>query len=43
MPVVILRAPLKDLAGGNHQLRLEGADVRSVIRSLESSWPKTTG
>ena len=43
MPVVILRAPLKDLAGGNHQLRLEGADVRSVIRSLASSWPKTTG
>ena len=43
MPVVILRAPLKDLAGGNHQLRLEGADVRAVVRSLESSWPKTAG
>ena len=43
MPVVILRAPLKDLAGGNRELRLEGADVRAVIRSLESSWPKTTG
>jgi molybdopterin synthase sulfur carrier subunit len=43
MPVVILRAPLKDLAGGNNRLRLEGADVRAVIRSLESSWPKTAG
>jgi sulfur-carrier protein len=43
MPVVRLRAPLKDLAGGNRELRLEGADVRTVIRSLESSWPKTVG
>ena len=43
MPVVILRAPLKDLAGGNHERRLEGADVRAVIRSLESSWPKMAG
>ena len=43
MPVVILRAPLKDLAGGNRELRLEGSDVHAVIRSLESSWPKTAG
>ena len=43
MPVVILRAPLKDLAGGNRELRLEGADVRAVIRSLESAWPRTAG
>ena len=43
MPVVILRAPLKDLAGGNRERRLEGADVHAVIRSLESSWPKTAG
>jgi len=27
MPVVILRAPLKDLAGGNHELRLDGTAV----------------
>ena len=43
MPVVILRAPLRALAGGNRELRLEGADVHAVIRSLESSWPKTAG
>ena len=43
MPVVILRAPLKDLAGGNRELRLEGADRPCGLRSLESSWPKTAG
>jgi molybdopterin converting factor small subunit len=43
MPVVILRAPLKDLAGGNRELKLEGPDVRSVVHSLEAEWPKTAG
>jgi sulfur-carrier protein len=43
VPVVILRAPLKDLAGGNRELKLEGADVRTVVRALEAEWPKTVG
>jgi molybdopterin converting factor small subunit len=43
MPVVYLRAPLKDLAGGNRELVLEGATVGDVLRALETSWPKTTG
>jgi sulfur-carrier protein len=43
MPVVILRAPLKDMAGGNRELKLDGADVRSVVRALETDWPKTVG
>jgi sulfur-carrier protein len=43
MPVVILRAPLKDLAGGNRAVQLEGPDVRSVVRALEAGWPKTAG
>jgi molybdopterin synthase sulfur carrier subunit len=43
MAIVILRAPLKDLAGGNREVKLEGADVRSVVRGLEAEWPKTAG
>jgi molybdopterin converting factor small subunit len=43
VPVVVLRAPLKDLAGGNRELKLEGADVRQVVRALEAEWPKTAG
>ncbi len=43
MPTVTLRAPLKDLAGGNHRLDLAGATVGEVLRTLEASWPKTTG
>jgi molybdopterin synthase sulfur carrier subunit len=43
MPVVTLRAPLKDLAGGNRDLELEGATVRDVLRALEATWPKTAG
>jgi molybdopterin synthase sulfur carrier subunit len=43
VPVVVLRAPLKDLAGGNRELKLEGADVRQVVRALEAGWPKTAG
>jgi molybdopterin synthase sulfur carrier subunit len=43
MPVVILRAPLKDLAGGNREMKLDGADVRSIVRALEVEWPKTAG
>ena len=43
MPVVLLRSPLRDLAGGNRSLELPGATVGQVLRALESSWPKTTG
>jgi molybdopterin synthase sulfur carrier subunit len=43
MAVVTLRAPLKDLAGGNHRLEVDGATVGEVLRALEAGWPKTTG
>ena len=43
MPVVVLRAPLRDLAGGNRELTLEGADVSQIVRALEAEWPKTAG
>ena len=43
MPVVALRAPLKDLAGGNRRLELPGATVGEALRSLEREWPKTSG
>jgi molybdopterin synthase sulfur carrier subunit len=43
MPQVDLRAPLKDLAGGNAQLSLEGATVGEVLRAMERDWPRTVG
>jgi molybdopterin converting factor small subunit len=43
VPVVTLRAPLKDLAGGNSDVTLEGGTVGEVLRNLESTWPKTVG
>jgi sulfur-carrier protein len=43
VPVVTLRAPLKNLAGGNAEITLDGATVGEVLRALESAWPKTTG
>lgn len=43
MAVVTLRAPLKDLAGGNRDLEIAGDTVGDVLRTLESAWPKTTG
>jgi len=43
VPVVVLRAPLKDLAGGNRELELDGADVGQIVRALEAGWPKTAG
>jgi molybdopterin converting factor small subunit len=43
MPQVHLRAPLKDLAGGNAQLSLGGTTVGQVLRNLERAWPRTVG
>jgi len=43
MPLVTLRAPLTDLAGGNRRLELPGGTVGEALRSLEAAWPKTKG
>jgi molybdopterin converting factor small subunit len=43
MPIVTLRAPLKDLAGGNSEVSLDGDTVGDVLRALERQWPRTLG
>jgi molybdopterin converting factor small subunit len=43
MAMVTLRAPLKDLAGGNRDLEIDGGTVGDVLRTLEATWPKTSG
>ncbi len=43
MATVKLRAPLKDLAGGNRQVTIDGASVGEVLRELERRHPKITG
>lgn len=43
MPVVILRAPLRGLAGGNGELTCEGRSVGDVLRAVETAWPRTKG
>ncbi|HTG48182.1 MAG TPA: MoaD/ThiS family protein [Actinomycetota bacterium] len=43
MPLVALRAPLRELAGGNREIRLDGATVGEVLRELERAWPRTSG
>jgi molybdopterin converting factor small subunit len=43
MPVILLRAPLRDLVGGNAEVVLEGGTVGEVLRTLERTWPRTTG
>jgi molybdopterin synthase sulfur carrier subunit len=43
MAVVRLRAPLSELAGGNRELRLDGATVRDVLCALEDEHPAITG
>jgi molybdopterin converting factor small subunit len=43
MPTVHLRAPLKDLAGGNRTVEVEGASVGEVLRALEELHPKIVG
>jgi molybdopterin converting factor small subunit len=43
MTTVLLRAPLKDLAGGNRQVRVDGASVGEVLRQLERLHPRLAG
>ena len=43
MPVVRLRAPLSELAGGRRELELEGATVADVLKALERECPGTRG
>jgi molybdopterin synthase sulfur carrier subunit len=43
MAVVRLRAPLSELAGGNRELRLDGATVAEVLQALEREHPDTKG
>ena len=43
MATVKLRAPLKDLAGGNREVAIEGASVGEVLRELERQHPKIEG
>jgi molybdopterin converting factor small subunit len=38
-----LRAPLKDLAGGNREVAIEGASVGEILRELERQHPKIEG
>ena len=43
MPVVRLRAPLSELAGGRRELELEGATVGEVLKALEREHPEVKG
>jgi molybdopterin synthase sulfur carrier subunit len=43
MAIVRLRAPLKDLAGGNREITIDGASVGEVLRELERQHPRITG
>ena len=43
MPVVRLRAPLSELAGGRRQLELDGATVGEVLQALEREYPDVRG
>jgi molybdopterin converting factor small subunit len=43
VPVVRLRAPLSELAGGNRELELEGATVAEVLKALEHEHPGVKG
>jgi sulfur-carrier protein len=43
VPVVRLRAPLSELAGGNRELELEGSTVAEVLKALEQRHPEVKG
>jgi molybdopterin synthase sulfur carrier subunit len=41
--IVVLRPPLRELAGGSSEMTLEGSSVVKVLRALEDQQPKTRG
>jgi molybdopterin synthase sulfur carrier subunit len=43
MAVVTLRSPLRDLAGGASEVRVDGATVQDALRALERACPPITG
>jgi len=43
VPVVRLRAPLSELAGGRRELELDGVTVAEVLRALEREHPDVRG
>jgi molybdopterin synthase sulfur carrier subunit len=43
VPVVTLRATLRDLAGGEAQVRVEGRSVGQALRDLERAHPPLSG
>jgi molybdopterin synthase sulfur carrier subunit len=43
MPVVTLRAPLKDRAGGASEVTVEGHTVGEVLSEIERAHPKLGG
>lgn len=43
MPLVRLRAPLSERAGGRRELELEGATLGEVLLALEHEHPDLTG
>jgi len=43
VPVVRLRAPLSELAGGKRELELDGSTVAEVLQALEREHPDVKG
>jgi molybdopterin converting factor small subunit len=43
VPIVRLRAPLSELAGGRRELELDGSTVGEVLKALERECPDTRG
>jgi molybdopterin converting factor small subunit len=43
MATVKLRAPLKDLAGGNREVSADGGSVGEVLREVERLHPRIVG
>ncbi len=43
MPIVRLRPPLRDLAGGDPEVRVDGATVVEALRALERTHPRMAG